>query len=184
MRRMLFGIAAGLLTIASSAWADGPIVRWDRIEGVMPPNGEPMVIGDAPNQISSTPHLRSAGKGRAMLNLETGFVSFQVEGLVYANTMTSVPIGAAGGSASNPMRVKGTVVCNAGKPATGSWVIDSIDTEEVVLEFGTGSFSGFVVIPPRCLGNPRGIAFLIRNPADHNFLPNAFLAYGAGLTVQ
>jgi hypothetical protein len=39
MRRMLWGLAIGVLTFANSASAEGPIVRWDRIEGVMPPTG-------------------------------------------------------------------------------------------------------------------------------------------------
>ena len=179
MRRMLFGLAVGLLTFASSAWADGPIVRWNRIEGVLPPTGSPMVIGDQGNKIQSHTQLVTAGNGRAMVNLETGFVSFQVEGLAFSNTMTSGPIGALGSSLS----VMGTVVCNAGKHAS-PWVIDYADTETVYLDFGTGSFQGFVAIPPMCLEKPDQIAFLIRRPLDASILPGSFIAFGAGRTLQ
>jgi hypothetical protein len=176
---MLFGLAIGLLTFASSAWAEGPIVRWDRIEGVLPPPGSPMVIGDQANKIQSHQTMWTAGKGRAMINLETGFVSFQVEGLVFSDAMTTSPIGSSGSS----LTVMGTVVCNAGMHPS-PWVIEFADTTEVVMEFGTASFSGFVAIPPMCLQDPNGIAFLIRRPPNVLKCPNCFIAFGAGRTVQ
>jgi hypothetical protein len=55
MKRILLGIGiVALLTTASSAWADGfgwggvfgPVVRWDRIEGVFVlPDGSGMKVG-------------------------------------------------------------------------------------------------------------------------------------------
>ena len=178
MRRMLFGLASGLLTFASSAWAEGPIVRWDRIEGVLTPSGSPIEIGDQDNKIQSHAAMWSVGKGRAMVNLETGFVSFQLEGLAYANTITSSAIGAL--PENSP--VKGTVVCNAGR--SSPWPIEFADTADFVLESGTGSFTGFVAIPPMCLQNPYGIAFLVRRTADRPQCPDCFVAYGAGRTMQ
>ena len=180
MRRMLFGLAVGLLTFASSAWADGPIVRWDRIEGVLPPHGGPvMVIGDQEgNKIESHPTMWTADEGRAMVNLETGFVSFQVAGLVFADTWTTNAIGSSGN-----LTVMGTVVCNAGTQPS-PWVIAFADTAEVVMESGTASFSGFVAIPQMCLDRPDRIAFLIRRPANVAKCPLCFIAYGAGRTMQ
>jgi hypothetical protein len=52
------------------------------------------------------------------------------------------------------------------------------------MEFGTASFSGFVAIPPMCLQDPNGIAFLIRRPPNVLKCPNCFIAFGAGRTVQ
>jgi len=179
MRRMLFGLVVGLLTFASSAWAEGPIVRWDRIEGVLPPHDGPvMVIGDQENKIESHPTMWTADKGRAMVNLETGFVSFQVVGLVFSDTWTTNAIGSSGNLA-----VMGTVVCNAGT-LPSPWNIAFADTAEVVMESGTASFSGFVAIPPMCLDRPDRIAFLIRRPANVAKCPNCFIAFGAGRTLQ
>jgi len=180
MSRMLFGLAVGLLTFTGSAWADGPIVRWDRIEGVLPPTeSQPMVIGNQANKLQSHPGQFSVGKGKAMVNLETGFVSFQVDRLAFAYTSTN-PIG---GIPESSIDVIGTVVCNAGRD-TGDWIIDFVDTERVSLRFGTGSFQGFVAIPPLCLQEPLQIAFLIRWPLDFYINPGRFTAYGAGRTLQ
>jgi hypothetical protein len=54
----------------------------------------------------------------------------------------------------------------------------------VSLRFGTGSFDGFVAIPPMCLQDPSQIAFLIRYTEDFYINPGRFIAYGAGRTLQ
>ena len=103
---------------------------------------------------------------------------YQVDALAFAVTTTN-PIGGIGES----LDVIGTVVCDAGRDS-GNWIIEFVDTERVSLRFGTGSFGGFVAIPPLCLQDPSQIAFLICLPLDFYINPGRFIAYGAGRTLQ
>ena len=76
MRRTLLAVALGLLTLAGSAWADSPIVRWNRIEGVIGADLTEIRVGP----IFASTRWRTTGSGSAMVNLQNGFLSFRVTG--------------------------------------------------------------------------------------------------------
>lgn len=166
MRRMLFGLAVGLLTFAGSAWADGPIVRWDRVEGFGAVDWTQIHVG--PIWASRG---RTVGGGTVMLNLKTGFLSFSIRGMSNANQYANGPLGAAAGGLW-----MGTVVCDSTE-RFGPFAF--VDSEAILLKDGTGSFQGFVVLPEGCKQRPEEMVFLIRH-ANPGPLYGGFVAFGAG----
>ena len=168
MRRS-FVIAMMFLVTATGSWAAGPVVRWDRIEGVLAANLMEIHVGDIP----ASGRWRTAGEGGAMLNLRTGFLSFRVEGISWANHYPNGPLGAPATGA-----VMGTVVCDSTDP----WMV-TVDTEPVPMDEGSGSFVGIIDLPESCRARPEGIVFLLRHAAPGPLFGN-FVAYGAGRSIQ
>ena len=133
MNRILCGIAA--LLACGAAWGDGSIVRWDRIEGVTKDAAGTEVAG-----VYASSRGVTVGSGKAMVNFETGFVSFEVKGIAYDRhyPKTERPIGTY---PDGPRMV--TVVCDSsgiyGEPVV-------LDTEPLVLllriPLGRGTLSG------------------------------------------
>ena len=129
-------------------------VRWRTIVGVITaPNVDSPVAGSIHS--GTSPWTTRAGS--ATVNLSTGAVSFNVEGLVLngGNFTGSLPPGFP--------NVVGTLVCNPGSTTAGqSQAI--LDTPQVSLnQQGDAEFSGNLVgIPPAQCANP---LFLIRVPA-------------------
>jgi hypothetical protein len=133
------------------AKADDTVVRWQTIVGVnTAPNVDNPVAGTS---IQSGTLPWTALGGRARVNLTTGAITFDVEGLVLngGDFNGTLPSGFP--------KVVGTLVCNAG--GTDTPVI--LDTAAVSISAqGNADFSGQLTgIPAQC-ANP---LFLIRVPA-------------------
>jgi len=141
-------VALFMSAIASPAAAD--TVRWRSIAGSQPFFNN--AGATQPNLVDAIP---PGGRpwttlgGRAKVNLATGQVNFEVEGLVLLGGNT---IGTPGAVNS----VVGSVVCDVGLATQ-----QIINTPAVPLSpQGNAEFSGTVLIPSTC--NSANIAFLVR----------------------
>lgn len=185
MRTLLCGIAAALLFAGgpSSAQED-TLVRWTRLEPAPFVETTPSSVigpieGTTDHFIPPSGKLRTVGKGFAMVNLKTGFLSFRMEGLSNGQPLSGTPIGApvTGGLRGNVMA---TVVCYAMRPGH----VVFTDTPLIVLdETGSGSFEGFVGLPWQCADAPGEMVFLIRhnNPATGTY--GSYMVYGSGRVI-
>src|SRR5215510_12988916 len=119
------------LVFAAASFAqasDDSVVHWKNIVGVITAQGVDNPI--SPN-ISSGTFAWSTRSGRAQVNLETGAVAFNVEGLVINGTQFS-------GTPGPITFVTGTLVCDAGTPQETAF-----DTQPVALSSaGDAKFSG------------------------------------------
>src|SRR6266478_2905967 len=137
------------VSLAASAFAgeDNNNVRWDQIVGNITVSDNDAVGGILPG---TTPW--STVRGRATVNLATGRVSFDVDGLVLNG-------GNATGTPDGVDQVEGSLICDAGQPDQTIFT-----TLPVPLDArGNADFSGtFATIPGTCT-NP---LFLIRIGPD------------------
>jgi hypothetical protein len=121
------------------------VVRWKTIVGVITAQGVNNPVSD---NINSGTFAWNARGGHARVNLATGAVAFDVEGLVINGTSFS-------GTPGPVSAVTGTVVCNAG---TDHELTN--DTQPVTLSTeGNARFAGQLANPPIACQNP---LFLIR----------------------
>ena len=137
-----------MLLFASAAFAqagDDAVVHWKSIEGVVTAQGVNNPV--SPN-INSGTFAWTVRNGHARVNLATGTVAFDVEGLVINGTSFS-------GTPGPITSVTGTLVCSAG---TGQEF--TLDTQPVALStVGDAKFSGRLANGPIACENP---LFLIR----------------------
>jgi hypothetical protein len=181
MRRMLFGLAVALLTFAGAAWADGPIVRWSSVIGVMDALNRNAI--DKPANyvagiVSASSWMATTG-GRVSVNLSTGFVAIDVEGLSHADQRLGNPN--VIGSAPSLPKV-GVVICRA---TTDSG--DIVRTQPFLFHEGNGHYRGFVdpALLQGCREEPERTVFLLENYAAEAQDPfGAYIAYGIGRTIQ
>ena len=153
MKNVFLALLVALFASASFAQAQNT-VRWRAIVGVITaPNVDNPVAGSIHS--GTSPWTTRAGS--ANVNLGTGAVSFNVEGLVLngGNSAGTLP--------ANFPNVVGTLVCNPGSTTAGQPQA-ILDTPQVSLnQQGDADFSGNLVgIPPAQCANP---LFLIRVPA-------------------
>ena len=154
-------VALSLLLFASSAFAQryggtapgsgGSFIRWRSIVGVITAQN---VSNPVSAKIDSGTFAWSVRNGNASVNLATGGVFFNVEGLVINGTMFS-------GTPGPVTAVTGTLVCDAGDPTKET----AVDTDQVSLDGqGNAAFFGYLQHAPYTCNNP---LFLIRiaNPA-------------------
>ena len=150
MKKLLATLCLLLGASASFAQTTSPVVRWQTIVGVITAQNVNNPV--APGINSGTFAWTTRG-GNASVNLATGAVSFQVQGLVIN--------GAAFSGTPGPIsRVTGTLVCNPGVADRQS----THDTRDVTLDAqGNAQFVGNLGSLPSC-ANP---LFLIRifNPS-------------------
>jgi|SRR6267142_1712700 len=150
------------VSLAASAFAgeDNNNVRWDQIVGNITVSDNDAVGGILPG---TTPW--STVRGRATVNLATGRVSFDVDGLVLNG-------GNATGTPDGVDQVEGSLICDAGQPDQTIFT-----TLPVPLDArGNADFSGtFATIPGTCT-NP---LFLIRIGPDLPGANQRWIATGA-----
>jgi hypothetical protein len=134
-----------VLFLASAFAGEDNFVRWDRIVGAITALNVDNPVGN----ISSGTFPWTTRSGLARVDLTTGAVNWEVDGLVINGTVFS-------GTPGPITSVEGTLVCNAGPKET------VFDTSSVPLNVhGDAQFSGHFAgnrIPGTC-GNP---IFLIR----------------------
>lgn len=169
MRRMFVAAALTLAALSSPVLADGMIVRWDRVEGVV----MPVEVGP----FAWSGRERTTGSGRVILNLRTGFLSVQVTGISVANHYANAPLGSP--SPINPGNLLATVVCNSTErygPIT--WA-----DATVVAGAGSLKWEGFLNLPAACADNPEELVFLVRH-LEGPPLNGTFLLYGAERSIR
>jgi len=173
MRRIFVAAAMALAAFSSAVLADGTIVRWDRVEGVIGADYMPVQVGP----FAATGRWRTTGSGRVMLNLHTGFLSVRVSGISVANHYSNAPLGSL--TPRNEGNVIVTVVCNSTErygPMT--WA-------DATVPGGIGSLNwqGFMDLPTACVDNPEELVFLVRHLESPPFY-GAFMLYGAERNIQ
>lgn len=173
MRRILFAVAVGLFAVTSPASADGPFIRWARIQGVTQ-DAVGMEIAGIPTSSRGV----TVGSGSAMLNLKNGFLSFEVTGISYDRhyPATGRPIGTY---PSGSRMV--TIVCDSTGYFGPTEVADSPAFPEVD---GNATYRGFISVPQGCRDRPDQIVLLLRHPIGPGTLSGVFLAYGAARSIQ
>jgi len=159
MKNALLTLLVILFASASFASADDTVVRWRQIVGVItaPNVDNPVATTLNPSPIHSGTLPWTTKGGRASVNLSTGAVSFDVDGLVLNGGDFS------GTLPSGFPKIVGTLVCNAGN-AAGTPAPVTVDTPQIsISKQGDADFSGQFLssIPAQC-ANP---LFLIRVPA-------------------
>ncbi len=159
-------VALGVTT----AQADRPTLRWERIEGVIVPGsflgGRNVVAGI----IDSVAFPWTAARGQAMVNLRTGQVMFDVKGLVLEGSPGGAIIGIPGTAVT---KVKGTVVCDS----LGSRSVFDTDPPVPLSAQGNADFQGTTVpaLPHVC----NDAAFLIRAVNPNSVVNDRWIAHGA-----
>src|ERR1700731_635004 len=151
-----------LLLGASVSFAQGNLnlVRWQNIVGNITVSNNDAVAGINPG---TTPW--STTGGRASVNLATGRVKFDVDGLVLKG-------GKAPGTRGGVDQVEGSLICNAGQQNQTIFT-----TLPVPLDArGNAEFSGTFVAPPATCNNP---LFLIRIGPDLPGANQRWIATGA-----
>ena len=169
MKTTLVDAAFGILALSGSTTATAQIIRWDRVEGFGAADYSGIFVG--PIQASRP---RTAGEGRVILDLKSGFLWFTVKGLTNGNQYDNGPLGAPWG----PELLMGTLVCDSTqRSAPATWV----DTPNVAFDAnGDGRFAGVVAVPAACKERPQEMVFLLRHPDRPG---QRFVAYGAGRRI-
>jgi hypothetical protein len=140
-----------LLTTAAFAAHDDSTVRWRTIVGNINDPGVSNPVAGIPS--GGLPWTTTQGNAR--VDLKTGEIAFNVEGLVLNG-------GNASGTPGPVTSVKGTLVCNPGTPTQAV-----LDTATVPLSpEGDAEFIGTLGSVPAC-ANP---LFLIRIPANDSWI--------------
>jgi hypothetical protein len=157
---VLLALLSVSLPASAFAGEDNNNVRWDQIVGNITVSDNDAVGGILPG---TTPW--STVRGRATVNLATGRVSFDVDGLVLNG-------GNATGTPDGVDQVEGSLICDAGQPDQTIFT-----TLPVPLDArGNADFSGtFATIPGTCT-NP---LFLIRIGPDLPGANQRWIATGA-----
>jgi hypothetical protein len=182
MRALVLCVAIALLGAAGAASAqEEAVARWTRLEAALGAGVEAQTSfgpleGTVDRFIAASGRWRTVGKGSATLNLNTGALSFHMEGLSNAS---ATPV--LGGPIPTPT-VKATVVCYAIRP--GSVVF--VDTPTITLDDdGDGSFEGTVVLPWQCAAAPAEIVFLVRHDTPTRpAIDGTYIVYGAGRMLR
>jgi len=149
------------LALSASAFAQAPtVVRWKTIVGNITVSNNDAVAGINPG---TTPW--STTGGRARVNLSTGQVSFDVEGLVLNG-------GNATGTPGGVDQVEGSLICDAGQQNQTIFTTLPVPLDAL----GNAEFSGTFAAPPATCNNP---LFLIRIGPDLPGANQRWIATGA-----
>jgi len=163
MKKKVLAVLLPLALCASAIFAshdDDAVVRWKTIVGNITVSNNDAVGGINPG---TTPW--STVGGRARVNLATGHVSFDVEGLVLNG-------GNASGTAGRVDQVEGSLICDAG---SDNQTIFTTTPVQLTAQ-GNADFSGtFNTIPGTCT-NP---LFLIRIGQEITGANQRWIATGA-----
>jgi hypothetical protein len=175
--RIWFGAFAASVSLGLSlpSMADGTMIRWDRIDGIVAADlaanlGVPVSVGP----FEPSPRWRSVGSGRVVLNLSNGWMSVKYTGFSWANHYSNAPLGSPVPQTGGPL--KATVVCNS---TERFGTLDWVDTGDILTNGGDGDFQGFVDLPSGCRDNPEDTVVLIRHKNS-----GTYIGYGADRKIQ
>lgn len=150
----LWIVCLGALGCDGDAQGQQRQVEWLDVVGVRQTAN---LVGTGSGQLSGAGQPFSTSGGRASVNLDSGEIRFEVDGLVFAG-------GNAVGSTGSFSEVQGVLICDTDGSATGDSVL--VRTPFVSLSRqGDAEFDGIMSIDPVCANEP-DIAFLILNPRD------------------
>jgi hypothetical protein len=171
---LAMGVAPG--PVQADAGDYGARVSWERIVGIVVPQGLVGVCESGPDCATGTPAPWTVTRGSAAVNLDNGRVRFTVQGLVLAADPSFTNIGTPG----LVSMVKGTLVCNESDEA------ELVDTDAVPLSAqGDAKFQGYLVLPASCTSEPEDIVFLIRiADGEPALLIDRWNAFGAVRTAK
>jgi hypothetical protein len=171
MRRILMVAAVALLGFAGSALADGPYVRWSRIEGAQATDGVNTTVGP----FFYSGRWRTVSSGHATLNLETGLLAFKFSGVSWALSYGPQPLG--GPTMLAGSKLIGTVLCNSSVWADTPVLVNTVD--------GALAYSGYLNLPAECRTYPKTVVFLIRHPESQGApYDGTVILYGADRTIR
>jgi hypothetical protein len=186
----LIALCAFMVISANSAWAQ--VLQWQTILGIKE-SGD--VVGVGSGAITGGAPWETLG-GFAKVNLNSGRVKFDVDGLILAvgsvfelggTDFSTPPSGFSGlpiGTPAGITAVKGTLVCNVTGDQGPTSVL--VDTPVTTLDGqGNAHFKGSFAsgIPSQCSTNSAlDDAFLVR--IGSGAFANAWIAFGAVLSVQ
>jgi hypothetical protein len=171
MKKLLMAATLGLLAVTSAALAGDQIVRWDRLDGTLSVDPANSSVGPI-----LAARARTVGGGSVIVNLNTGFVSFRVDGMSVGGQYFNGPLGSPG----LQTLWMGTIVCDSTQrygPMTWG------NTPAVEFSEGNGAFQGFVTLPDGCAQRPDEMAFLVRH-ASAGPQYGLWTAYGADRHIQ
>jgi hypothetical protein len=149
-RTMLMASAGILLGLSCAAFAADQAVEWRSIVGIMQGGN---TVGTGTGQVTGGGQPWFARGGSAAVDLTSGQMQFEVQGLVLAG-------GNSIGTPGAVTQVKGTLVCDTTGSTNGNSTL--VDTPLITLSAqGNARFAGQVSLPAVCTSSPN-IAFLIR----------------------
>jgi hypothetical protein len=150
---LVSGLTLAAVAIGQTASASqDDVIHWQSVNGIVQVNN---VVGSGTGAVTGGGAAWSTQNGHVIVDLSTGKINFDVEGLVLA----------AGNSIGTPgavVQVRGTLVCDTDGSASGGNSV-LVDTPLVELdEEGDARFSGSLgALPAACASEP-DIAFLVR----------------------
>jgi len=174
MRSSRIGVLVVLLGLASSALADGAVVRWNGIVGVH--GSEDDSVNMAVAYFTPAANWIWVDSGFVTLNLTTGQFKIVMRYVSWAanNPAVTDPIGSVLGGASFSRR--GRFVCDAIGHYGDTQVVE---TDAFYLDkTGSASVQGSVDLPQICRDHPDQIAFLFGGANS-----DRYVAYGVGKVV-
>ena len=177
MRRRLLVLAVSLLAgVFLEASAVAQVASWRQVVGIVLANN---VVGVGTGMITGGFLPWTTTSGTARVNLQNGFLHFEVRGLVFAAAAKGITLGTPGPITA----VKGTLICDAdGSASNGNSVI--VESPSVTLSpTGDASFSGSLgALPDVCSSEP-DLVFVIRaSVVGGNAVEGPWLANGAVLS--
>lgn len=175
--RIWFGALTVVLCLGLSlpAMADGTMIRWERIEGIVAADlAEILNVPVNVGPFEPSPRWRTVGDGQVVLNLSNGRISVRYSGISWANQYNNSPLGSPAPQSGAPL--KATVVCNS---TERFGPIDWVDTPDISTEGGDGHFEGFIALPNGCREFPEETVLLIRHTNS-----GTYIGYGANRTIQ
>jgi hypothetical protein len=143
------------LALSSNGMAiPAQVVRWERIVGIIQAGN---VVGSGTGAVTGGGQPWVVTDGRASVDLATGEVRFDIEGLVLAG-------GNSIGTRGTIAQVRGTLVCDTnGSAGSGNSVLVNTELVDLSLQGDATLQKGNIgPLPGVCLTEP-DIAFLIRN---------------------
>jgi hypothetical protein len=149
--------------------ADSPEVEWKQIVGIIQPGNK---VGSGTGQVAGGGQPWTTAGGSAEVDLATGRLQFQVQGLVLAG-------GNAIGIPDGVTMIKGTLVCDTTGTANGNSTL--VDTPLLPLSAkGDARFRGDLgPLPLACVNEPN-LAFLIRTGGGAWIANGAVRVLGGG----
>jgi|SRR6185369_15233318 hypothetical protein len=129
------------------------VIRWERIVGVIQPGN---VVGSGTGAVTGGGQPWVTTDGRASVDLATGDVRFDIEGLVLVG-------GNSIGTRGTITQVRGTLVCDTnGSAGGGNSVLVNTKLVDLSAQGDASLKDNIGPLPGVCLTEP-DIAFLIRN---------------------
>jgi hypothetical protein len=179
MKKIQVVLASAFLSLLIAApGALAQTAAWKQVVGIIPAGN---VVGSGTGTVAGGFLPWTTTSGSAHVNLQSGFLEFEVRGLVFAGGSPTVTIGTPAPVTS----VKGTLVCdNNGSAGAGNSVV--VETPSVPLSAtGDAHFSGQIGPLPDVCSSESDLVFVVRASAfNGQATEGPWIANGAVLTFN